>query len=386
MFFNPGNDGFASAVRSQIYVDKTGLLDFTNRVLGTEQRFLCVSRPRRFGKSVAVEMLTAYYSRGCGSQELFQDKKIAESNNYKKELNRHNVIRLDIQWFRSVAEGKGILKQMISYMQGYVIREIREYYPELVKKEDVSLTEVLLRVFFSKKEKFIIIIDEWDCIFREDKENTVMQEQYINFLRGLLKGVVAESFLELVYITGILPIKKYGTQSALNHFDEYTMVTPTPLEEFMGFTQEEVQKLCETCGLDFEEMKYWYDGYVFHKNLHIYNPKSVLEAIRRRRFDNYWTRTETYESLKYYIEMNFDGLRDGVAAMLGGASVKINPRKFQNDMTSFKSKDDVMTLLVHLGYLAYDGITGEVSIPNEEIFGEFENAIEDGGWEEIVFS
>ncbi len=384
IFLNPGNAGFASSLRSDIYVDKTELLDFTNRVLGTEERFMCVSRPRRFGKSVAVKMMAAYYSRGCDSYELFQSLNIAREPEFRQELNRYPVIYLDIQWFYSVVRDKGIPGQVVSYMQREVLKELYQQYPDIVRKEDDSLSEVLLRIHSRAGEQFIFLIDEWDCLFREEKDNAEIQEKYINFLRGIFKGVLAESAVSLAYITGILPVKKYGTQSALNNFDEYTMVNPAPLERYVGFTEADVRQLCEKYELNFEEARQWYDGYLFRGNFHVYNPKSVLDAVRRKQFGNYWTRTETYESLKSYIELDFDGLKDAVIVMLGGGRCRINTQKFQNDLTSVKSRDDIMTLLVHLGYLAYDGDTGEAFIPNQEVAGEFENAIEDGGWDEIA--
>lgn len=386
IFLNPGNTGFAAAVRSGIYVDKTGLLDYTNHILGTEQRFMCVSRPRRFGKSMALKMLAAYYSRGCDSRELFQNLEIAATPSFGQHLNQYSVIYLDIQWFRSVSKDKGKTEQVVSLMQEEVLKELCRQYPDIVLPEDASLSEVLLRIHSRTEEQFVLLIDEWDCLFREEKDNTSIQEKYINFLRGIFKGVLAESAIRLAYMTGILPIKKYGTQSALNHFDEYTMVNPFPLEEYVGFTEKEVRGLCGEYDLDFEEARGWYDGYVFREGVHIYNPKSVLDAVRRKKFGNYWTQTETYESLKGYIGMDFDGLKDAIILMLGGGRCQVNTRKFQNDMTSIRSRDDILTLLVHLGYLAYDGEKEEVFIPNQEIAGEFQNAIEDGGWEEIALA
>lgn len=384
IFLNPGNTGFMSSVNSNIYVDKTEMLDFTNHVLGTEERFMCVSRPRRFGKSMTVKMLAAYYSRGCDSGRLFQNLKIAQKEGFRRELNRYPVIYLDIQWFRSVARDKGMQEQVVSYIQQEVLKELCQQYPDAALSDTDSLSEALLRIHAQTEEQFIIIIDEWDCLFREEKDNAEIQEKYINFLRGIFKGVLAESAVRLAYMTGILPVKKYGTQSALNNFDEYTMINPSPLEEYVGFTEEEVRQLCERHGLNFEEAQQWYDGYIFKNSIHIYSPKSVLDAIRRKQFGNYWTRTETYESLKGYIELDFNGLKEAVITMLGGGRCRINTQKFQNDLISVKSRDDIMTLLVHLGYLAYDADTEEVFIPNQEVAGEFENAVEDGEWSEIA--
>lgn len=186
------------------------------------------------------------------------------------------------------------------------------------------------------------------------------------------------------YMTGILPIKKYGQHSALNMFSEYSMTDQYDFEEFTGFTEEEVKGLCEQYAMNFSEISNWYDGYMFRRFKHIYNPRSVVEAMKKRILSNYWTFTETYEALKIYMDMNFDGLREDIVRMLGGERAKLNILSFQNDMCSFKTKDDVLTLLIHLGYLAYDSETLETFIPNKEISGEFENAMSAGGWTEII--
>ena len=231
--------------------------------------------------------------------------------------------------------------------------------------------------------KFIILIDEWDALFREAKNNIALQKSYIKMLRGLLKNTHTDKSIATAYMTGILPIKKYGTESALNNFDEFTMINPAPLSQYIGFTEEEVKILCEKHSMDFSSMKNWYDGYVF-EDLHIYNPKSVLDAIKRQSFNSYWTQTESYESLKHYINMNFDGLKLAILFMLEGGRYNIITRKFQNDIININSKDDVLTLLVHLGYLAFDNNTNEVYIPNKEIEAEFRNVLEESDWHIIA--
>lgn len=254
----------------------------------------------------------------------------------------------------------------------------------MCRGQDDALQEVLANIHRARGVKFVVIIDEWDAVFREDKEDERIQTEYISLLRGLFKDAPAKRYIKLAYLTGILPIKKYGTESALNNFDEFTMLDADVLAEYAGFTQAETAELYEKYGMDFEQAKQWYDGYVLKEGLHIYNPKSVVDSIRRKRVGNYWTSTETYESLKRYICMNFNGLKDAVSSMIAGADCKVNPAKFQNDMTSLKSRDDILTLLVHLGYLAYDRAVQSVYIPNEEVKAEFVNAIEDAGWESVM--
>ena len=176
-------------------------------------------------------------------------------------------------------------------------------------------------------------------------------------------------------MTGILPIKKYGTQSAMTDFREYTMLSPKQLAEYVGFTEQEVKNLCDQSGMNFEEMKRWYDGYSFSRVKSVYSPNSVIEAVKSEEFGSYWTQTETYQTLQFYIDMDEDGLKQAILQMLGDAAIKIDPGTFQNDMTIIKSKDDVLTLLVHLGYLAYDVDERTVRIPNDEVRQEFIRAV-----------
>ena len=377
IYLNPENDGFWKAVRSEIYVDKTGLIAYTNKYINTEQQYICVSRPRRFGKSMALSMLAAYYSHGCDSAELFRGYKIEKEKSYWEHLNRYDVIYLNMQRFLIRAKDQKVTE----YLEQVVIEEIREVYGDLFPERETVLAAVLERIYVRTKKKFIFLIDEWDCVMRERQDSEAMQKQYLDFLRDLLKD---QPYVALAYMTGILPVKKYGVHSALNMFTEYSMTDQDVFEEYTGFTESEVKGLCDRYGMDFDETRDWYDGYVLTEFQHIYNPKSVVEAMRRHTFSNYWTSTETYDALKTYMDMGFDGLRSDIVQMLGGGRVKVNTRSFQNDMRNFRTKDDVLTLLIHLGYLAYDSLTKEAFIPNREIIEEFENAMSVGGWPEVM--
>lgn len=253
------------------------------------------------------------------------------------------------------------VRNTVSYLQEQVIAELCAVYPAVEKES--SLPIVLAKIAGITGRKFIIIIDEWDALFREAKDDTDLQKEYLQLLRGLFKSSLTDKMIEAAYMTGILPIKKYGTQSALTDFREYTMLHPKKLAEYVGFTENEVKNLCQEYGMDFEDAKRWYDGYSFNRVKSVYSPNSVVQAISNEEFGDYWTETETYESLKFYIGLNEDGLKDAIINMLGGGRCRINTRTFQNDMSNIKSKDDVLTLLVHLGYLAYDSAKKEVYIP-----------------------
>lgn len=376
IYLNPGNIDFYNAVNhSQIYVDKSELIKYTNKVLFGEQKYICVIRPRRFGKSIAANMLTAYYSSGCDSKEMFSRLKIANSESFEKHLNKYNVIRLDIQKF---ANKTANVDDMLKLLQKRVINELRKTFE--ISDDETDLPFVLEEVFDANQQPFVFVIDEWDCVLREQKNSADDQKTYLNFLCDLFKG---QSYVALAYMTGILPIKKYGKHSAINMFTEIAMTNPRELAEFTGFTETEVKALCNEYDMPFDETKRWYDGYNL-KGVSIYNPRSVVMSMTGHDYDNYWSSTENYEALKVYIEMNFDGLKDKITQLIAGEKIEINPGKFQNDMTTLRSANDIFTLLVHLGYLTYDFYTKQVWIPNSEVAQEFVNSIEDGGWEEVV--
>ncbi len=377
VYLNPDNKNFGDALRSEIYVDKTGLIAHTNKCVNTEQKYICVSRPRRFGKSMALKMLAAYYSRGCDSREMFQGYKIESSESFSEHLNQYDVIYLNMQQFLIRARKQ----EVTEYLEQAVIADIRKVYGDFFSEEETILAAALEQIYSETGRAFIFLIDEWDCVMRERQESEALQKKYLDFLRDLFKD---QPYVALAYMTGILPVKKYGQHSALNMFWEYSMTNQYVFEEYTGFTEDEVKALCERFDMDFAQTSSWYDGYRFKKYKHIYNPRSVVAAMYNRDFSSYWTSTETYDALKIYMDMDFDGLRTDIVQMLGGECIRVNTQSFQNDMRNFETKDDVLTLLIHLGYLGYDSETEEAFIPNKEIIREFENAMSVGGWTEVM--
>lgn len=362
-FVNSGNAAFQVALNSEIYVDKTGLLNYTNRVMDTTSKFICNSRPRRFGKSITADMLTAYYSRGCDSAAMFMNLEIGKSADFQKHLNQYDVIHLDIQWCLEPAGGAA---GVLTYIAEQTIKELREYYPEELSETVTSLPEALSRINTATGKKFIVIIDEWDVLIRDEAANKKVQEEYINFLRGLFKGTEPTKYIQLAYLTGILPIKKVKTQSALNNFDEFTMLDAKIFADYTGFTEEEVLELCKKYDVDFDEVKHWYDGYLL-KETQVYNPKAVVEIMKWKQFQSYWSDTSSYEVVVPLINMDFDGLKTAIIEMLSGAYVSVNVKSFQNDTVSFANKDDVLTYMIHLGYLGYDQNKRVAFVPNEDI-------------------
>ncbi len=380
MFLNPDNSAFQAVLNAKIYVDKSGLLNYTNSVLASTDAFICNSRPRRFGKSITANMLTAYYSKGCDSEKMFSELEISEAEDFKKHLNKYDVIHLDIQWCMEPAGGP---ERIVSYISEKTIQELREYYPNVLKESTTSLPEALAMINAETGNKFIIIIDEWDVLIRDEAANQKVQEEYINFLRGMFKGTEPTKYIQLAYLTGILPIKREKTQSALNNFDEFTMLSPSILAKYIGFTEDEVQKLAEEYHQNFEEVKRWYDGYLL-KDYQVYNPRAVISLMQKGEFKSYWSETASYEAIVPLINMDYDGLKTAIIEMLSGAAVKVNTATFKNDILNIQSKDDVLTYMIHLGYLGYDQTRKMAFVPNEEIRQELTIAVESKAWSEML--
>lgn len=372
--FNPDISKFMDSIRSKIYVDKSELIVFLNTVINTEQKHVCISRPRRFGKSMAVNMLAAYYGCEENTDSFFQLLKVHTDRSYQEHLNKYHILQINMQDFLSETND---VDKMITVLKSDICFELMEAYPDIDYRDRQNLCKVMQKVYSYTKRRFVILIDEWDCLFRVFQNDTEAQKKYLDFLRLWLKD---QPYVALAYMTGILPIKKYGTHSALNMFYEYSMSDPGELAPYFGFMEEEVREVCARFGRSFEETKDWYDGYTEsiaddRQTISIYNPKSVVEATLRRRFGTYWNQTETYEALLIYLRLNFDGLKDAIISMLAGERIPVNTSKFQNDMTEFSNRDDVLTLLIHLGYLTYNTQTACVSIPNKEVRMEWMNAV-----------
>ena len=378
IYFNPSNESYMRARNSRIFLDKTGLIEYLNKRLSTEENCIAVSHARRFGKSHAAGMIDAYYSRGCDSSNLFDDTKIAESADYRKYMNQYHVIHLDISSFWDFYKDN-IVEKIVEY----ICDDIREVYEDKIDYSKM-IHSVLMSVYRISNIPFVIIIDEWDCVIRNSNDKELVH-RYLQFLHSLFKSEESKSFLALAYITGILPIKKIQDESALNNFDEYTMITSEPITQYFGFTQEEVKELCEKYDMDFETAKAWYNGYLID-GMHMYNPNSVSMAMNKRRFDSYWRNTSSFTSINTFITLNYAGLKDDIMTMLSGGMVMVDPRSFQNDLSEIHSKDDALTALIHLGYLGYDAAMLSAYIPNYEVAEAFQMALKTGSWKDIAQS
>ena len=333
-FVNPDNRAFQAALNSKIYVDKTGLLEYTNSVLNSTNAYICNSRPRRFGKSITANMLTAYYSKACDSSEMFSNLEISNSPDFVEHLNKYDVIHFDVQWCMMAAGGP---ENIVSYITEQTILELREFYPDEFPEDVNSLPEALSQINNATGNKFVVIIDEWDVLIRDMAANSKIQDEYISFLRGLFKGTEPTKYIQLAYLTGILPIKKEKTQSALNNFDEFTMLSAGRLSPYIGFTEAEVKELSERYQVEFDKVKAWYDGYVL-RNCQVYNPKAVVSVMLDGEFKSYWSETASYEAIVPLINMDYDGLKTAIIEMLSGVEVKVDTSTFGNDISNIHIK------------------------------------------------
>ncbi|ORX63410.1 hypothetical protein BCR32DRAFT_330871, partial [Anaeromyces robustus] len=423
--FNPGSESYKRVINSEVYVDKTELILEINKRIFTTESYICNSRPRRFGKTVTADMLTAYYSYSKIKTDIFNDKKIAKIKEWNKYLNEFNVIKLNMfNYFFNCNIEEGIKK-----IQKKIIREVKGTILDLEFSNENNIKRTIRDIKNYTNRYIILIIDEWDCVLRMRK-NVESQKEYLNFLNSFIKD---NKYIALAYMTGILPIKKCGENSCLNNFDEYSMVSPGWTAKYVGFTEDEVKLLCERLinnqqpgntlkeesnkrrkidennkkekenkydieelihknELKFINIKNWYNGYQLkdsktNKVYEIYTPLSVVNTFKFGKIDNYWNKSETYGLLKEYINKNYFGLKQDIIKLKEGKEIKINIKTYQNDMTSFDHKDDILTMLVHLGYLSYNVDTEKVCIPNEEVLEEFktstDNSTNSGDWKAV---
>ncbi len=378
-YINVGNIGF-QRIRNSEYVDKSDLISIVNSTLQTERQYSCVTRCRRFGKSMAAKMLCAYYDHSCDSRALFADLDIAKDASFEKYLNKFPVIYLDMTDFVSRYKTDDIVDKI----DAALLDDVSKAYPQVSIGHDDMLMDYLLDVVEATDEQFIFIIDEWDAICREFASGTKAMDAYVSWLRQMFKSQQGMRVFAGVYMTGILPVKKYKTESALNNFTEYSMVEPIDMAPYFGFTKDEVRILAAKHNMDYSELEKWYDGYQIGDVISIFNPNSVMQALRSHRCRSFWASTGAYDAVAHYIQMNYEGLKDDIISMLAGGHCAVDPTGFQNDMSVIRSKDDVLTVLIHLGYLSYEWKESECYIPNHEVAGEMVNAVKNSNWSNVA--
>ena len=376
VYLNPGARMLRMNRRNRIYVDKSMLIASLNTVINTEQRFVCVSRPRCFGKTTSVNMVCAYYDRTVDAASEFAELSIVSDPSFDVERNKYDVIRFSASEFWCLTHD---IDSMLDAIQKSIIHDLLLEYPDACDsgRYPGDLPFVLDVIHARLGRSFVIAIDGWDCVMRTAPDDHDGHLRYLRFLNSLLKD---KTYVALCYMTGVLPIKKAGNHSCLNKFEECSMVAPHELGPFMGFTESEVAALCAEWSRSPVDCRDWYGGYLLRGAGEVYSPRPVVRFMATGRLDCYWARTEALEALKHYIDMNIDGLHDKVIELMGGARVEVDTRTYGNDMATFNRADDVLTLLIHLGYLAWDADKGEVFIPNCEIMGEYASATSGSGW------
>ncbi|MBQ1925477.1 MAG: AAA family ATPase [Proteobacteria bacterium] len=390
LYIDQGNFSFEQAMNDVIYVDKSALLGHLNRMVNTRRKFVCVTRPRRFGKSLAAQMLCAYYDRSCDSRSLFEGLSIARDETFERYLNKFPVISLDVHEERSrINNGM----DFVPWLQERVLSEIRELWGDIIQPGD-TLPLALARINDKTGTQFVICLDEWHSIYRMDAGNEKAQEAWIEFLRAMFKGLGADRYIALAYMTGVLPIRNYASESPLSNFYEYNIFDTSPLETCYGFTLEEGELLCQQYDMNFSEMKRWYDGYCFEVNqlengkrvfrkIPILNPNSVIRSILSGKYQCYWNDTGSLEPVIDYIKLDVCGLRQAIVLLVSGQPCAYRQIFFGQAFNNTTSFDSVMTMLTHLGYLTYDMSTGMGRIPNEEIREAMYLAAEDRHWDEV---
>ena len=405
-FLNPTKENsfisLANRKNKYLFVDKTSFIEITNNRLNKDNRFLAVTRPRRFGKTVTAHMLLAYYSKGYAGSKIFDDLHIANRVDYLEHLNKYDVIYIDMNTIDGLFDNYSNQKKkvegvndLVDYLEYSIINELKlnNEFSECLEKHQVENTGLLKALSTLRNHlntQFIFIMDEWDLIYRDYRNDTKLQEDFIELLRGLFKSDGGKACFALAYLTGILPIKKYNSQSALNNFKEYNMLTPEPFETYFGFTEEEVAEIVKSpdCTLSYQELKKWYKGYKLN-GIDIYNPNSVVSAVSRNECISYWSKTSSNDEVARLINMDFDGVKKDVMNLIEGARVLFDFSNFQNDMVTIKNKNDVFSLLVCLGYLGCSDIGSDSDykqayVPNKEIKQALMGIIKDQEWYEKI--
>ena len=357
------------------YVDKTALLKELVPVLSGEQPYICITRPRRFGKTVMANMIASFFGKAVDSSEVFRKLEIAQSDACLQHLNHHDVIYID---FSEMPRESDSYRKYIQRIEEGLIRDLKDAYPEIVTDTGAAVWDILMQIFEKGgRQKFIFVLDEWDAVFHMPFVGDQEKQEYLLFLRSLLKS---KAYVELAYMTGILPIAKYSDGSELNMFLEYDMAKKIKFNEYFGFMDEEVDMLYERYlkntkkpRVTREELREWYDGYHTASGERMYNPRSVVCALTDNQLANYWTSSGTYDSIFYYIRNNIADVREDLALMVAGERVQARMQEYAATAAELNTKDQIYSAMVVYGFLSYS--EGMVSIPNKELMDKFEDML-----------
>lgn len=364
-------------VNKPYFVDKSLLLKELFPLVKEGGNYICITRPRRFGKTVMANMIASFFTRACDAGTLFEPLKISQEEGYSDFLNQYPVIHIS---FNDTAGSNITYEQYIRRIEKRLVRDLMKAYPEIELEDEEFAVDVLMQIYAEDDTaRFIFILDEWDYIFHQDFVTEADKKEYLTFLRSLLKD---RPYVLLAYMTGILPIAKYSSGSELNMFAEFTMAAEERFSDYFGFTEKEVDDLFEryqkknhlSQEVTREALKYWYDGYHTFSGGRLYNPRSVVMSLWNNNLGNYWTSSGPYDEIYYYIENNIDAVRDDLAVMVSGREVPVKIREYAATSQNLSTREEIFSAMVVYGFLSYEN--GRVSIPNKELMDRFADMLQ----------
>ena len=369
---------YKSESLSPYFVDKTLMLRELFPYVSAGNRHICITRPRRFGKTIMANMISSFFQKASDSGDVFDGLTISQVDDYRRYKNQYNVIRID---FSKMPRNCDSYTQYIERIEALLIEDVKEAYPQVKINEADAVGDILESVFVQCGEKFIFVLDEWDFIFHRDFINEIDKEKYVAFLSNLLKD---RPYVVLSYMTGILPIAKYSSGSELNMFAEFTMVNSPMFGEYFGFTDDEVDDLYRRyiveCDRQHKEksvtrkgLRDWYNGYYTKSGERVYNPRSVVFALQFNNLANYWTSSGPYDEIYYYIRNNISDVRDDLALMISGESVTAKIQEYAATSMNLSTRDEIYSAMVVYGFLSY--LNGKVCIPNRELMEKFDELL-----------
>lgn len=369
---------YKSESLSPYFVDKTLMLRELFPYVSAGNRHICITRPRRFGKTIMANMISSFFQKASDSSDVFDSLAISQVDDYRRYKNQYNVIRID---FSKMPRNCDSYTQYIERIEALLIEDVKEAFPQVKINEADAVGDILESVFVQCGEKFIFVLDEWDFIFHRDFINEIDKEKYVAFLSNLLKD---RPYVVLSYMTGILPIAKYSSGSELNMFAEFTMVNSPMFGEYFGFTDDEVDDLYRRyiveCDRQHKEksvtrkgLRDWYNGYYTKSGERVYNPRSVVFALQFNNLANYWTSSGPYDEIYYYIRNNISDVRDDLALMISGESVTAKIQEYAATSMNLSTRDEIYSAMVVYGFLSY--LNGKVCIPNRELMEKFDELL-----------
>lgn len=366
---------FKGRYEGDYFVDKSMILEKLNHVIGkVDEQYICITRPRRFGKTVMTNLISSYYAKGMDSVEIFEKMKIADCKNYKQHLNQHNVLSLYMAEQPRVCND---VDRYISYHESKILKDLRKGFPDCQPDMEAEVWDALEDIYYETNEKFIFILDEWDSFFHSDFYTEEGAKSYLTFLKNLLKD---RPYVELAYMTGVLPIKKYSSGSELNMFDEFYFPTDTVYDTFFGFSEEEVKELCDRNRQNGGSIRYgqlaeWYNGYYSSLGSRLYNPRSINKALSQNTIKDYWTETGPGTEILELVKKNVDAVKEDILKMVAGEKVAMSLDDFSADLHKIETREDIYSVMIIYGFLSY--YNGYLNIPNKEIMKKFQKVLKD---------